>query len=68
MIYSLKKYEMGKLIQDYTIDIDKYEVINDIVIDSKNCKDFRFRCVVACKASRITSIHVFDINQQDDIR
>ena len=68
IIISLIKGEIGKIVQNYQIDLDNYTMINDVIIDSSACMPGTYKCVIASKVSHQTSIHIFDINKPEDYR
>lgn len=68
IIISLKKKTLGKIVQDYHIDLDAYQSINDIILDSSGCDRDTYQCVIACRMTSSTNIHIFDISRPAEFR
>ena len=72
IIYSLKEEELGKQVREYKIDDEKYGEILDLVMDSyengQPIQGKNFACQIACQCVDITSVQIFDISAENDIR
>ena len=68
IIISLKKKNIGKIVQNYQIDLEAYQCINDIILDSSGCERGDYQCVIACRMNQSTNIHIFDIAKPTEFR
>jgi hypothetical protein len=52
----------------YNLDTNQYTQIYDLILDSKDCEEGRYRCVICAKLAGLTNMHVFDIHDDSNKR